>query len=184
MGEFIRLIAELIQPLWPLRIVWEWEEGLYYVGGRYKGTVGPGLKFVVPYLCEVRRVPVVPEVYVTPLQTVTLRDNSALTYSASLTVIVRNAERAYNRLGHYQETVVEIAAAMLSEGMADAEPGRFDPARGKRDRLLEELREAVNKVIEEFGIELTALRLGTFARGVRTMRLLVDTAVLPSPRNV
>lgn len=174
---FIKLL-DWISALSPLRIVRHWERGVYLVAGKHRGTVGPGLKLVVPGLCEIIRVPVVPEIYTTPLQTVTLRDGSALTFSASATVIVTDPAKAFLELGHYTETVQEIAAAVLAEGLADADPKRFDPERGKRDRLLDEQRAAINAAVNVYGLEVTALRLNNFARGVRTIRLLLDRAVL------
>ncbi len=178
MADLLKLLMDLLQPLWPFRLVWTWQVGLYYFAGRYQGTVGPGLKVIVPYLCDVKYISVVPEIYTTPLQTVTLRDGSPLTYSASVTVVIRDANAAYNRLGRYAETVVEMAAAILSEGLADADPDRFDPARGKRDRLLSELRADINDAAREYGLEVTALRVNNFVRGARTVRLLLDRAVL------
>lgn len=177
MGELFRLILDAIGPLSPFRIVNEWEHGLYMVAGKCRGVVGPGLKLVVPYLCDVIRVSVVPEVYTTPLQTVALRDGRALTYSASVTVIVTDPRAAYLRLGHYTETVVELAAGVLSEGLADADPARFDPARGKRDRLMGELRDQINEELGKYGLRVDALRINNFA-SVRAVRLLIDRATL------
>jgi regulator of protease activity HflC (stomatin/prohibitin superfamily) len=176
-------LLEVGANLLPFRVVPAWCVGLYMVGGKCRGTVGPGVKLVVPGLCEVIKVPVVPEVYPTPLQTVTLRDGTTLTFSASITVVVRDAAKAYLELGHYTETVQEIAAAVLAEGMSDADPDRFDAARGKRDRLMAELLGEVNAAIGGYGITATALRLNNFARGVRTIRLLLDRAVLPATPN-
>lgn len=181
MAETLKLVLDLLRVLVPFRLVMQWEMGCYFVCGKCRGVVGPGLKVIVPYLCDVRCVSVVPEIYTTPLQTVTLRDGSPLTYSASVTVCVRDPDAAYNRLGHYSETVVEMAAAMLSEGLADADPERFDPARGKRDRLLSELRDDINAAAGVYGIEVTALRLNNFVRGAKTVRLLLDRAVLGGP---
>lgn len=178
MTDLLLKLLDVAGALVPLRIVRQWERGLYLVAGRYWRTVGPGPKLVLPGVCEVIRVSVVPEVYCTPLQTITLRDGSTLTFSASVTVIVTDAAKAYIELGHWTETVVEIAAGVLAEGLADAEPERFDPARGKRDRLLSEQRAAINGEIGRYGLEATELRLNNFARGVRTVRLLLDRAVL------
>lgn len=174
---FLKLI-DIASSLVPVRYVRQWERGLYLVCGRYWRTVGPGPKLVLPGVCEVVRVPVVPEVYASPLQTVTLRDNSTLTFSASATVVVTDAAKAYLELGHYTETVQELVAAMLAEGLADADPERFDPARGKRDRLLNEQREEINGELARYGLQVVTLRLNNFVRGVRTVRLLLDRAVL------
>lgn len=179
MSDLLRLVLDALEKLAPFRVVRQWEHGLYYVAGRYRGTVGPGLKLVFPFLCEVVRVPVVPEIYQTPLQTITLRGGDTLTFSASVTLCVADAFKAYNLVGHYQETVVELAAALLAEGLADADPKRFDPARGKRDNLLEELRGELDVATAEYGLRVTALRLNNFVRGVRTLRLLVDASVPP-----
>jgi regulator of protease activity HflC (stomatin/prohibitin superfamily) len=178
-AELLRFVLDAIERLAPVRVVRAWEVGLYLVAGKYRGAVGPGLKLVVPFLCEVVRVPVVPEIYQTPLQSVTLRDGTVLTFSASVTLVVTDAARAYLTVGHYQETVVELAAALLAEGLADADPERFDPARGKRDRLLEELRKELDLAAAEYGMSALALRVNNFVRGVRTVRLLLDGAVLP-----
>lgn len=178
MTELLRLVVDIIQPLWPVRLVMPWQKGLYFLCGRYCGEVNPGVWPILPYFGDVKCVSVVPEVYPLPLQTVTLRDGSTLTYSVSITVVVRDAAKAYLKLGHYTETVGELAAAMVSEGLADADPARFDPARGKRDRLLDEIRQELNKEIGQYGVEATAVRLNNFAKGIRTLRLLLDKAVL------
>lgn len=178
MGDLLLKLIDMAGSLAPFRTVPAWSVGLYMVFGKCRGVVGPGLKLILPGACEVIKVSVVPDVYVSPLQSVTLRDGSTLTFSASVTVVVTDARKAYLELGHYTETVQEIAAAVLAEGMADADPERFDPARGKRDRLLAELREEINAAIGCYGLTATALRLNNFVRGVRTVRLLLDRAVL------
>lgn len=178
MSELLLKLLDFAGALSPLKIVPSWCHGVYLVAGKHRGTVGPGLKLVIPGLCEIIRVSVVPEVYPTRLQSVALRDGKVLTFSASVTVIVTDAAKAYLELGHYTETVQEIAAAILAEGMADADPDRFDPARGKRDRLLAEIRAEINKTIEPYGLSATALRINNFVPGVRTVRLMLDSAVL------
>jgi regulator of protease activity HflC (stomatin/prohibitin superfamily) len=176
--DLLRLILDTLQAISPVRPVFAWERGVYLVCGRYWRTVGPGLWPVVPVLVEIRKLVTVPEIYPLPLQSVTLRDRSTLTYSASITVIVTDPHLAYCSVGHWSETVSELAAGVLSEGFADADPERFDPARGKRDRLLAELRKQINEACCDYGLSVTALRLNNFVKGVRTLRLLVDRANL------
>lgn len=182
MTELIKLLLEIAHSISPFRIVYIWQRGLYFVLGRYWKTVGPGLKFVVPYLTDVHLVSMVPAVHCTALQTITLRDGKALTYSATIVVQVVDAEAAFNRLEHWQESVVELASGVLSDGLADADPARFDPARGKRDRLLMELRDDINEACKPFGVEIHSVRLNNFAVNVRTYRLLMDRATLQDTR--
>jgi regulator of protease activity HflC (stomatin/prohibitin superfamily) len=180
MGDILAKLVDYLHHLTPVRVVRPWERAVYLVGGRYWLTVGPGLKLVIPGLCEVRRVSVVPEVYVTPLLTVTLRDAATVAFSASVMVEVADAAKAYLEIGNYRETVVEIAAAVLAECMGDADPVRLDPARGKRERLLEEWREELNGQLMPFGLLVRSVRLANYVRGVRTYRLLTDPAAVQS----
>jgi regulator of protease activity HflC (stomatin/prohibitin superfamily) len=177
-AELLRQILDLIRDLSPVRVVQQWQMGLYHVGGRYWRTVGPGVQLVIPYLCEVHKVSVVPAAATTPLQTVTLRDGRTLTFSVTITYAVSDANRAFNHVERYQETVIELASGVVAEVLADADPERFDPARGNRSRLLEEVREELDAECQRFGLAVHRLRLTNFALGVRTIRLLLDRAVL------
>ena len=178
MFELVRLLLDTCGQLLPFRIVPQWCRANYYFCGRHQFQTGPGLKIILPYFCDVKCVPIVPEVGTTPLQSVTLRDGRHLTFSASVTFKVTDANLAYNTLGHWTETVMELAAGILSDGLADAKPERFDPAHGKRDNLIEEMRKDIDAAVQVYGITIMAVRLNNFALGVKTVRLLVDKAVL------
>lgn len=180
MGDFLRLLIDAAQFLWPLRLVEQWEVGVCYVFGRYWRTVGPGAYFVIPWFMEVRSVGIVPAIYTTPLQNVTLRDGRALSFSATITVQVEDAAKALNDVDQWPETTVELLCGMLSERMADVEPTRLDPARGKRDRLLEELRTDADDQTQVFGVRVKAIRFSNFTVGIRTYRLVMDKATLMS----
>lgn len=178
MSDLIRFVIEMLQQLWPLRLVLQWQMGVYYLCGRYAGTVGPGVWPVIPWLMDVLKVDVVPAIYATPLQTVTLRDNRALTFSATVTTEVEDAAQAVNAVERWPETTVELVSGLLSERLADVKPDRFDPARGKRDNLIEELRKEMDEETAKFGVRIRALRFSNFAVGVRTYRLLSEWATM------
>jgi regulator of protease activity HflC (stomatin/prohibitin superfamily) len=182
-AELLRLLMDLITQMSPFVIVKQWHHGLYFVNGRYQWTTGPGLKLVLPYFCDVQRVSVVPEIETTPLQTVTLRDGKTLTYSASLTLKVIDAAKAWNNVGHYSETAVELSAGVISSMLAEEDPVRItDPSRSKRANMLDDIREEINGNLSGYGLEVMALRLNNFALGVPTLRLLMDKSVLESKR--
>lgn len=179
MPDLMRLVMDILAFAWPFRKVYQWQVGLYYFCGRYQGEVGPGLKLIVPYFCDVKTVSVVPAIYQTPMQTITLRDGRHLTYSASITARVTNGNLAYNTLDNWNLSIVESVSGVLSEGLASADPDRFDPARGKRDRFLDELRDELNAEIGQYGLVVDALRFNNFAV-LRAYRLIQDRAVMPN----
>lgn len=178
MTDFLRLVLEVLQFLWPFRPVEQWERGLYYTLGRAGKEVGPGRWPVVPYFMDVRSTSVVPAVVSGPLQTITLKDNCVLSFSVSATVQVRDVRLAINAVDSYQETIQELLAAVVGEALAEADRERFETAR-RRAGFLRELRTTLQAQTEPFGVEIQAIRFTSFVMNVRTYRFMTDSAVLP-----
>lgn len=178
MSEFLRLVLDAIQFIWPLRIVQEWERGGYYVRGRWWREVGPGMYAVLPWFTEVRCISVVPAIVSTGRQDITLSDGTLLSFTASATVRVANLNLAVNSVDNYTETTQELVAAVLAEKLAEVDAGRIAPE--KRGRLLADLRRWVATEAGTFGVEVTQLRFTTFVTNVRTFRLLQDAPSIVS----
>lgn len=178
MSEFLRLLLDSVEFLWPFKRVQEWERGCLYVWGHYWRTVGPGIYLVVPWFMRMIEVSVVPGIHWTPLQTITLADGRQLTFSLSVTYHVEDPERATNLVERYEETMVEFAAGMVAEELATVDPSKFEPKYGKRDRLLEALRLQIDNQMVRWGVRCTALRFTNFAVGLRTYRLLTAAPTL------
>lgn len=181
MPDLIRALVDLLQMLWPFRLVWQWQRGVYYVCGRSWRTVGPGVWPSVPWFMDVRAVNVCPGIYQTPLQTVTLRDGRLLSFSATATAEVEDPVAVWNKVERWTETTVELVSGLLSDRLADADPARFDPAPGVRAELVEELRAAADAETARFGVRVRAIRFANFALGVRTYRLLNEQATIKGP---
>lgn len=177
MSELVRLVLDVAKFLWPLRPVEQWEIGVYYILGRAYWEVGPGRWPVIPYFMDVRAVSVVPALVSTPLQTITLRDGTSLTFGATATVRVERAADAINLVNDYNETTVELVASVLAERLAKVDANRLDPER--RGRLMADLLQWLDAETGQFGVRVLALRFTNFALNVRTYRLLMDTSQLP-----
>jgi regulator of protease activity HflC (stomatin/prohibitin superfamily) len=190
MAELVKLAMDLVALLWPFRRVYPWERGIYFAFPPFaRGRcweVGPGLKVLFPWFTDLRTVCVKAEVYQTPLMLTKLLDGRTLNYSASITIEVRDAVKTYTELGHWVESVIEIASGVIAVGLHRAEPDRLEPARGKLDRVTEELREDVNKALEPYGLYAVQLRLSNLvpAGPVRVIRLVTDRATMPQPPHV
>lgn len=169
MGEMVKLLFDTLGHLWPLRIVNDWERGLYYVCGRCVGEVGRGCYPVLPWFCDVHAVSVVPDVVLTPLKSVTTRGGVQLTYSCGITFRVTHPRAAYTKLHDYKESIVEIANGVLSDGMR-----ALTDTTATSEGMLEPLRVSINHALEVYGVEVVALRLDNFVVGAGTVRLLQD----------
>lgn len=178
MLELVRLIIDTAGKLLPFRIVFEWERACVYWCGKFWYTTGPGLKLLIPGLMDVKPLSVVQDPITTPRLDVTLRGGKHLSYSATISIEVIDPNLAWNTVNRYAETALERTCGIISQGLRDAKPERFDPERGKFDRLTEELREEVNELLKTFGLNAVAIQFPNFVLGARIYRLVTDKSIL------
>ena len=178
MSDFLRLVLDSIQYLWPFRRVDLWEKALYIVAGKWQWVVGPGVWPILPWFIEVKVFSVVKGILETPRRDITLRDGTMLSFAASATVQIMDLKAAINTVDAYMETTQELISAVLAEKLAEVEASRVAP--DKRGRLLADLRRWVQDEASVFGVEVSKLRFTTFVLNPRTYRLLGDaTPIAP-----
>lgn len=176
MADFLRLLLDSIAYIWPLRMVKQWQRGGYYVFGRWKHEVGPGIWPVVPWFTEVHEVDVVEEIVNTPKQDVTLSDGSLLVFSASATIAVTDVKAALNAVQQYEQTAAEAVEAVLAERLAQVNADRLNWE--SRGRLFADLRRWVQDELTPYGVELRKLRFRSFVVRAKAHRLIVDQSLL------
>jgi regulator of protease activity HflC (stomatin/prohibitin superfamily) len=167
-----RFIVEIIGFLWPLRIVWQWEQGAYYICGKYWQDVGPGLWPMIPFFMDVKTEGVLPQPFVTPLQTITTKDGGTLTFSATIKIRVLSIGKAYNTVLNWGETAEEDTAASLADELSKVESSRLEPT--QRGRLIATCRNVLDKELGTYGLEIEKLRFNNFVRNMKVYRLLQD----------
>lgn len=170
--EFGRFLVEVLQYVWPFRVVYEWERANYYVCGKMWKTTGPGLKLVVPFFTDLRSEGVVPTVFTTPLQSIQLKDGSTLTFSAAITLEIVDLDKAYNKVQSWDQTTVELTSGILAEKLADTDVEKLEQA--YRGRLIGGCTQTLNNALGDLGVKVTALRFNNFVRNMRVYRLLND----------
>jgi hypothetical protein len=156
-AELLRLIVDVVGLLFPFRLVRASNRGLYFFCGRVLATLDPGVYPVVPWFCDVVPVSVVPHVYQTPLQTV-----GQCSFSASLVVTVVDAEAAWTTLERWDESVVELATAALSEAVRAAD--------GLPD--VTAVTASINHELRPHGLVVSRVRLLDFVQDAPVIRLL------------
>ncbi len=172
MTEFLRLLLDAIAYVWPLRIVREWERGGYYVLGRWKREVGPGMYPVLPWFTEVTETSVAEAIVGTGRQDITLSDGSMLSFAATATVGVVDVRLALNAVDSYTETMQELLASVLADKLAEVDAARLAPE--KRARLFADLRRWVAAEALAYGIEVRTVRFTSFIVNAKAHRLIID----------
>ncbi len=169
MSDFLRLVLDSIAYIWPFKVVMEWERCNYYICGRFWKSMKPGLKLVLPFFTEIRTETTVPMIFVTPMQSIMLRDGNTLTFSATITLVVVDLDRAFNKVDKWAQTSTELASGLLAEKLADTDVGLFEPE--KRGRLIGGCKLSLGVALAEYGVKIQALRFNNFIRNMRVYRL-------------
>lgn len=173
MSDFLRILLDSIEYLWPLRRVEEWERGGYYVLGRWWREVKPGIYFVVPWFSDIKTASFAEAIVGTGRQDITLSDGSMLSFSATATVRVVDLKAALNAVDEYTETMRESLASVLADKLAEVDAARLTPE--KRGRLFADLRRWVAEEAIGYGIEVRKVRFTSFITNAKAHRLIVDT---------
>lgn len=166
------LILKVLEVAWPFQKVEYWEEGCYYIFGRFWKRVGPGTYPVLPWFFEIVAVSVAPAIISSGRCDITLSDNRTLSFEATAWARVADVVKAINEVDNYRETSTEILASVLSDRLGDVEPERLSPQ--KRGRLFSDLQKWVAAEAKEKGIDITKVRFKSFVLAPRTYRLLID----------
>lgn len=175
MTEFLRLVGEWIEFLWPFRRVRRYERALYTAwGGRFQWEVGPGIWPIIPWFTEVNEVSIAKGVLATPRIDITLQDGRLLSCGCSAVVRVVNLDLAVNAVDSYMESAQEMLHAVVADKLSDVAATRLEPE-GRR-RLITDLRRWVNEQAQGFGLEFDQLRFTTWVTNPRTYRVLSDKA--------
>lgn len=172
--DFLRLLIETINFLWPLHIVAHWERSGRYRFGHFRGDVGPGLYFKIPWFVSFVDVSVVPEPFTTGRMDITLQDRSTLSFDATATMRVVDIDKALNEIDRYGTSSTLTVAAVLATKLAEVDAERLAP--DKRKRLLSDLRKWINEDTHKFGVECLDVAFNSFVLNVRTFRLLTDAS--------
>lgn len=175
MGDLIGRLIDWIKELWPFRIVSQWEQAAYYVFGRYKKTVGPGVYPLVPFFMEIRSVSMVPDLVHTDRQDVTLKDGTLLMFMASARVCCVDVNLSENTVVDAEGQARALLASVLADKLADVDPARLKPE-GRR-RLLSDLQRWVNEETKTFGIETRDVWFTSFVQNPKAFRLITDGSV-------
>lgn len=172
--DFLRLLIECIQFVWPLHIVAEYEQTGIYLAGRFRGVGGRGLYAKVPWFMRYINVEVQPYPITTGRMDITLSDHSTLSFDATAMVRVVDVGKALNEIDNFHHSATTCVAAILATKLAEVDADRLAPS--GRKRLLGDLRRWISEDTSAFGVECLSVAFNSFVLNVRTYRLLTDAS--------
>ncbi|MDO8646999.1 MAG: slipin family protein [Candidatus Diapherotrites archaeon] len=154
--EIILLIVIIVIILASIRIVNQWETGVKFRLGRYKGTLQPGLNFVVPIFDIVHKIDMRILTIDIPRQQVISKDNVPMNINGVVYFKVVDAATAIIKVQDFQYAVSQYAQTALRDVVGSM---TLDQVLGERERIGKDIEQIVEEASKNWGIEVTDIKL-------------------------
>ncbi len=139
-----------------IRIINQYERGIVLRLGKYRRTLGPGLRLIVPYIDKMTKVDVRTTPMDIPKQEVITRDNVTVNVDAVVYFKVLNAEKAVLETTNYTYATSTFAQTALRDVTGNFD---LDEILSKRDEISEKIREIVDVQTDKWGIDIENVKL-------------------------
>jgi len=139
-----------------LRVLREYERGVYFLLGHLRPTKGPGLIFLPPLLAKMQKVSLRVMAIDIPPQDVITRDNISIKVNAVLYMRVKTPDKAVVGVENYLYATSQLAQTTLRSVLGETE---MDELLANRDKVNAILRQIIDQRTEEWGIEVSAVEV-------------------------
>ena len=139
-----------------LRVLTQYERGVVFFLGRYKGTHEPGLVFIPTLLARMRRVSMRVVVLDIPPQDVITRDNISVKVNAVLYFRVSEPSLAVIEVQDYLNATAQLAQTTLLSVLGQVE---LDELLADRRKVNDLLRQIIDERTDYWGIEVSAVEI-------------------------
>lgn len=139
-----------------LRIIDQYERGVVLTLGKYSGTRGPGLTWILIGFQKMIKVDLRIMTIDIPQQEVITKDNVPIGINAVVYFRVQSAENAVLNVQDYITAVSQYAQAVLRDVIGAIE---LDPLLSEREKIAEEVQKIVSAATEPWGILVTDIKI-------------------------
>ena len=150
------LIVAIIILANAIRILKEYERGVVLRLGRFHMTKGPGLRFIIPWIDRMTKIPIRIVTMDVPSQEVITKDNVSVKVNAVVYFRVMDPEKAFLEVEEYLEATRQIAQTTLRSVLGQAE---LDELLAAREELVTRLQSVVDRLTDPWGIKVTAVEI-------------------------
>jgi regulator of protease activity HflC (stomatin/prohibitin superfamily) len=141
---------------WSVRIVQQYETGVVFQLGKYSRTLQPGLNFIIPVIEYSRTIDMRVSTNDIPKQQVITKDNVPVAINGVVYFKVVDAQTAVIKVQNYLYAVSQYAQAALRDVVGGM---TFDELLAEREKIGDEIEKVIQKEAENWGLEVTAIKL-------------------------
>jgi len=153
----ILALVVLITLVKSVTVIHQAEKGLVERFGRYKETLDPGLRFLIPYMDSLRaRVDMRETVLDIEPQPVITRDNVTVTVDAVIYYYVTEAKAVRYEVANFYSAVSKLGQTNLRNVIGDMS---LDETLTSRERINAVLRETLDEATDKWGVKVTRVEV-------------------------
>ena len=134
-----------------VRIVRPYQRGIVEQLGKYKQTVDPGLRMIIPFIQTMRLVDMREQVVDVPPQEVITSDNVVVSVDAVIYYEPTDPQRLVYNIANFMMAVIKLAQTNLRNVIGDMQ---LDEALTSRDKINTELREILDDATDNWGVRV------------------------------
>jgi regulator of protease activity HflC (stomatin/prohibitin superfamily) len=139
-----------------VKIVRPYERGLIERLGKYKATVDPGLRTIIPFIENIRRVDMREQVVDVPPQEVITSDNVVVSVDAVVYYEAVDPQRLVYNVANFYLAVTKLAQTNLRNVIGDM---HLDTALTSRDTINARLREILDDATDKWGTRVVRVEI-------------------------
>jgi regulator of protease activity HflC (stomatin/prohibitin superfamily) len=152
----ILVVFFLIYVSMGMRIVRPYQRGVVEMLGKYRATVNPGLRIIVPFFQTVRVVDMREQVVDVPPQEVITSDNVVVSVDAVVYYEPTDPQRLIYNVANFLLAVTKLAQTNLRNVIGDMQ---LDAALTSRDTLNTALREILDDATDKWGVRVVRVEI-------------------------
>ncbi|MBI3309101.1 MAG: SPFH domain-containing protein [Candidatus Melainabacteria bacterium] len=139
-----------------IKIAAQWEKAVILRLGKYVGTKGPGLFFIIPLIDEANFVDTRVLTMDIPKQQVITKDNVPCSINGVLYFMVESPDHAIIAVQNYRYAMSQYAQAALRDVVGGV---NFDELLSERKKIGKEIEEIVESEAKSWGLKVTQIRI-------------------------
>jgi len=169
----IIILAVILVGIASVRIIYEYERGVLFTLGRFSNIINPGVTFVIPIIQTMNKVDIRIKTVDIPKQEVMTKDNVPVTINAVVYMRVVDPKKAVLKIQNYVYAVSQYGQTALRDVIGNKE---LDFVLTERAKIAEEIKLLVDKETDEWGIDITAIKVQDIELPVDMKRVMARQA--------
>ncbi len=139
-----------------VRVLLEYERGVVFRLGRFSSVKGPGLKFIIPIVDQLKKVSLRTIAMDVPPQDIITRDNVSVKVNAVLYFRVVQPEKALIEVENYLYATSQLAQTSLRSVLGQVE---LDELLAQRDKINQELQQILDRQTDPWGVKISNVEI-------------------------